>query len=136
MAKTIEEIMNDLNQFGESLNNLQPELEELSRGILSEMKSRAPVDTGALKNSIRSEITSSSLTIFMNDYGNFQNYGVGPNTIINKVEFGINPQPASPPFYMFKTRKFGLPAKAWFSLEQIKEELAQELGTQIIARTF
>ena len=68
--------------------------------IIGDMKRNAPVDTGALRNSIRGEATSNSMTIFMNDYGNFQNYGVGPspkNGTIKKVEFGISPRPSSEP---------------------------------------
>tara|TARA_R110000796_G_scaffold28582_1_gene78026 strand:+ start:146 stop:559 length:414 start_codon:yes stop_codon:yes gene_type:complete len=136
---TLQEMMNNLDQFGESLNDLQPELESLMSEIVGDMKRNAPVDTGALRNSIRGEATSNSMTIFMNDYGNFQNYGVGPspkNGTIKKVEFGISPRPSSEPFYMFKTRKFGLRAKDWFSLEEIKDQFAEELGAEIIARTF
>ena len=136
MAKTLEEMMADIGQFGESLRDLQPDIEQLMTNIVGDMKRMAPVDTGALRNSIRGEATSNSMTLYMNDYGNFQNYGVGPNSVIKKVEFGISPRPSSEPFYMFKTRKFGLNAQEWFSLEQIKEEFAQELGTEIIARTF
>lgn len=136
---TVQEMMNNLDQFGESLNDLQPELENLMGDIIGDMKRNAPVDTGALRNSIRGEATSNSMTIFMNDYGNFQNYGVGPspkNGTIKKVEFGISPRPSSEPFYMFKKRQFGLRAKDWFSLEEIKDQFAEELGTEIIARTF
>lgn len=139
---TIEEMMANLDQFGESLNDLQPELESLMADIVGDMRRSAPVaqvNGGALRNSIRGEATSNSMTIFMNDYGMFQNYGVGPspkNGTVKKVEFGISPRPSSEPFYMFKKRKFGLRARDWFSLEDIKDQFAEELGSEIIARIF
>ena len=46
--------------------------------IVTDMQMNAPVDTGALRSSIRGEATSNSMTLYMNDYGMFQNYGVGP----------------------------------------------------------
>lgn len=144
MAKTLEEMINDIGQFGESLNDLQPEIETYMNDVVAELKKDSPVDTGALRSSIRGEATSSSMTIYMNDYGQFQNYGVmGTNgtkgATPKAVEFGINPRPSSEPFYAFKKRQFGLQpyrGSGWFSLENIKEGFAEELGTEIIARTF
>ena len=136
MAITVEQMMSQLDQFGESLNDLQPDIEQLMGTIITDMKMDAPVDTGALRSSIRGEATSNSMTLYMNDYGMFQNYGVGPVSPLNPVEFGISPRPSSEPFYMFKKRILGLRAQSWFSLEQIKRDFGQELGAEIIARTF
>jgi len=140
---TLEQMINNIGQFGESLNDLQPELEQLMADIVLELKADSPVDTGALRSSIRGEATSNSLTLFMNDYGMFQNYGVGPTSKYGvgprTVEFGINPRPSSEPFYMYKKRTFGLQpyrGTGWFSLQNIQDQFAEELGTEIIARTF
>lgn len=140
---TIQEMMNNLDQFGESLNDLQPELENLMSDVVSELKRNAPVDTGALRNTIRGEATSNSATLFMNDYGMFQNYGVGPTSKMGvgprKVEFGISPRPSSEPFYMYKKRQWGLQpyrGTGWFSMENILDRFTEELGTEVIARTF
>jgi len=133
---TLDQMINNLDQFGENLNDLQPDIERLMGDILGDLRSNAPVDTGALRNSIRGEATSNSLTLYMNDYGMFQNYGVGPVSPLRKVEFGISPRPSAEPFYMFKKRVLGLRAQSWFSLEDIKEQFGAELGAEIIARTF
>ena len=140
---TLQEMINNIGQFGESLNDLQPELELLMDDVVSELKRNAPVDTGALRNTIRGEATSNSATIFMNDYGMFQNYGVGPTSKQGsgprKVEFGISPRPSSEPFYMYKKRLFGLQpyrGVGWFSMENIIDRFTEELGTEVIARTF
>jgi hypothetical protein len=143
MAKTLEEMINDIDQFGESLNDLQPDIQALMEDIVLELKANSPVDTGALRSSIRGEATSDSMTLFMNDYGMFQNYGVGPQPKMGasprKVEFGINPRPSSEPFYMYKKRKFGLQpyrGQGWFNFDNIVETFSEELGTEIIARIF
>ena len=101
------------------------------------------VNNGSLRSSIRGEATSSSMTLYMNDYGMFQNYGVGPTSKQGvgpkTVEFGVNPRPQSEPFYMYKKRSFGLQpyrGQGWFSMENIIDTFATELGTEIIARTF
>ena len=140
---TLDQMINNIGQFGESLNDLQPELEQLMADIVLELKADSPVDTGALRSSIRGEATSNSLTLFMNDYGMFQNYGVGPTSKYgvgpDQVEFGISPRPSSEPFYMYKKRTFGLApyrGTGWFSLMNIQDRFAEELGTEIIARTF
>jgi len=138
MALTVEQMMSRLDQFGVSLRDLQPDIESLIDGIVTDMKSASPVDTGALRSSIRGEATANSLTLYMNAYGNFQNYGVtaasGPS--VNRVEFGVSPRPSSEPFYAFKRRSFGLRAQDWFSVEDIKNRFGRELGQEIIARIF
>ena len=42
MAKTLEEMINDIGQFGESLNDLQPEIETLMTDVVFELKKNAP----------------------------------------------------------------------------------------------
>lgn len=140
---TLDQMISNIDRFGESLNDLQPELENIMSDVVRDLKADSPVDTGALRSSIRGEASSNSMTLYMNDYGMFQNYGVGPTSSRGpgprKVEFGINPRPSSEPFYMYKKRKFGLQpyrGTGWFSMETIIDQFTEELGSEIIARTF
>ena len=151
---TLDQMISRIDRFGESLNDLQPEIEAIRDEIVSDLKGNAPVaavNGGGLRSSIRGEATSNSLTLYMNDYGFFQNYGVnsgnGNKPAIKVPRFGISEQPRSAPFYAFKGGMFGIkpnrgnggytgPDGGWFSIEQIKEEFGEELGSEIIARTF
>lgn len=151
MAMTLAQMIGRIDQFGESLNDLQPEIEAIRDEIVLGLKSNAPFNIGDLRSSIRGEATSNSLTLYMNDYGFFQNYGVnsgnGDQPAIAVPKFGISEQPRSAPFYAFQGGMFGIkpnrgngaytgPDGGWFSLEQIKEDFGTELGAEIIARTF
>lgn len=151
---TLDQMISRIDQFGESLNDLQPEIEAIRDEIVSDLRGNAPRKSGKLISSIRGEATSNSLTLYMNDYGFFQNYGVNPapgGTMVGAIApptFGISVKPrGGNEFYSFQKRMFGLepnrgnsqyqgPDGGWFSIEQIKEEFAQELGEEIIARTF
>ena len=148
---TLQEMTRRIGQFGESLNDLQPEIEAIKDDIVSGLKSNAPFNKGGLRTSIRGEATSNSLSIFMNDYGFFQNYGVnsrnGEKPAIKVPSFGISVRPSSGDFYAFQGGMFGIkpnrgngaysgPDGGWFSLDQIKEDFGAELGAEIIARTF
>ena len=148
---TLDQMISRIDRFGESLNDLQPEIEAIRDEIVSDLKGNAPSDTGALRSSIRGEATTNSLTLYMNDYGFFQNYGVnsgnGAKPAIKVPRFGISEQPRSAPFYAFQGGMFGIkpnrgnggytgPDGGWFSIEQIKDDFGTELGAEIIARTF
>jgi len=149
---TLDQMISRIDQFGESLNDLQPEIEAIRDEIVSDLRGNAPRKSGKLISSIRGEATSNSLTLYMNNYGFFQNYGVNPaegtGVAIAPPTFGISVKPrGGNEFYSFQKRMFGLepnrgnsqyqgPDGGWFSIEQIKEEFAQELGEEIIARTF
>ena len=136
---TLQEMIGNIGQFGEALDDLQPEIQTYMDDVVRELKKDSPVDTGALRSSIRGQATSNSMTLFMIDYGMFQNYGVGPGTNPRRVEFGVNPRPSMEPFYMYKKRSFGLApyrGTGWFSLENITQQFTEELGTEIIARIF
>ena len=73
---TVEEFERSLQDFGEGLSNIQPILLNIGGRIVDEIKAGAPVDSGALRNSIKAVIEDDSLTIAMLYYGIFQNYGV------------------------------------------------------------
>ena len=149
---TLDQMISRIDRFGESLNDLQPEIEAIRDEIVSDLKGNAPSDTGALISSIRGEATSNSLTLYMNNYGFFQNYGVNPRNgekkpAIAVPKFGISVRPGSGDFYAFQGGEFGIkpnrgnsrytgPDGGWFSIEQIKDDFGTELGAEIIARTF
>jgi len=151
MAITLQEMIGRIDQFGESLNDLQPEIESIKDEIVLDLKSNAPYKEGGLRSSIRGEATSNSLSLYMNDYGIFQNYGVnsgnGAKPAIKVPRFGISERPRSGDFYAFQGGMFGIKPNrgngnyqgidgGWFSIEQIKEDFGTELGAEIIARTF
>jgi len=151
---TLDQMISRIDRFGESLNDLQPEIEAIRDEIVSDLKDNAPVakvNGGSLKSSIRGEATTNSLTLYMNDYGFFQNYGVnsgnGKTPAIRVPDFGISVRPSSAPFYAFQGGEFGIKPNrkqpksygqdgGWFSIEQIKDDFGTELGAEIIARTF
>ena len=95
---TVEEFERSLQGFGESLNNLQPILLNIGGRIVDDVKAGAPIDKGALRDSIKAVIEDDSLSISMLYYGIFQNYGVdGMNqAVANDVPtFGVTPQPTT-----------------------------------------
>lgn len=120
---TVDDFIAELEGFGQELSNISPVLQELGDRITADMKAKAPVDSGALKNSIRAVVSDNKLEIDMLYYGAFQNYGVNgtSDNIANKVQFGVTPRPTSEPFYAFKKRKFGLRPQQFFNLDLLEE---------------
>ncbi len=133
--QSIQDFENQINQFGQGLNNLDLYLLQVAGGIVDRMKQRSPVDTGALKQSIRAEVMNNTLTFKMMFYGGFQNYGVR-GTQDNKgidVEFGVQPRPSAEPFYAFKKRRFGLRNRDFFNMNDMSDEVANYLADRLIA---
>jgi len=130
---TVEEFERQLANFGESIRDLSPILDELATQITTEIRTAAPVDTGALRNSIRTFVSHNSFELTMLYYGAFQNYGVNgtQENIANRVEFGVEPRPSSEPFYGFKTRRFGLRPQSFFNITDIEDLIVSRLETQI-----
>tara|TARA_R110001632_G_scaffold183961_1_gene304039 strand:+ start:113 stop:565 length:453 start_codon:yes stop_codon:yes gene_type:complete len=145
---TTEEFERALEGFGETLGNLSPVLFDLGGQIVDEMKRNVPQDTGNLKSSIKAVIDEDSLSFQMLAYGLFQNFGVKPdyNTsskhkpfnsrfggIQNpqEVPFGVEPQPLSGNFYTYKTRKFGLPQRKFFDVDDIATIIADGVAQQL-----
>ncbi len=131
---TVEQFEEQLADFGESIRDLSPILNQIAQDVAAQIKAAAPVDTGRLKQSISAFVTANSLEITMLYYGAFQNYGVKgtEDNIANKVEFGITPRPSSEPYYAFKTRRFGLPPKRFFNLEDLQSLVAQRVETELL----
>jgi len=145
---TTEEFESALEGFGETLGNLSPILFDLGGQIVDEMKRNVPTDTGNLKSSIKAVIEEDSLSFQMLAYGLFQNFGVKPdyNTSSNhkafnsrfggiqnpqEVPFGVEPQPLSGNFYTYKTRKFGLPQRKFFDVDDIATIIADGVAQQL-----
>lgn len=124
---TVDDFIQDLNALGQELSDPQSILTEIGEQITSEMKRLAPVDSGALRNSITYTVTGDEMTINMLYYGAFQNYGVGgssssPTNLTPVPAFGII-QPTSPPYYRFRTREFGLRAQPFFNMDTITNQI-------------
>lgn len=131
---TVEQFEEQLADFGESIRDLSPILNQIAEDIADQIRQAAPVDTGALRRSIDTFVTVNSLEITMLYYGAFQNYGVNgtQDNIANRVEFGVAPRPSSEPFYAFKSRRFGLPPKRFFNLDDLQSLVAQRVETELL----
>ena len=140
---TVEEFANRLSAFGESFNDLTQILQEFGDEVTAEIKSKAPVDTGALRSSIEASATPSQLKLEMLDYGLFQNYGVagtesdpgaktsepqwgtygnkkfqfGAKTIGGDLAFGVR----------LKIARQGLKPKNFFSVATLARDLADRI---------
>ncbi len=145
---TVEEFESALEGFGETLGNLSPVLFDLGGQIVDEMKRNVPIDKGNLKSSIKAVIDEDSLSFEMLYYGLFQNFGVKPDyntktehkpfnssfggiTNPQEVPFGVEPQPLSGKFYKYKTRKFGLPRRKFFDVDEIAGMIADGVTQQL-----
>ncbi len=148
---TVEEFERALEGFGETLGNLSPVLTNIGGQIVDDMKRNVPIHSGNLKSSIKAVIDEDSLTFEMLDYGLFQNFGVKPDykqggtnkpfnsrfggitnpTEVPEEPFGVEPQPLSGKFYKYKKRKFGLPARKFFDVDQIATLIANGVADQL-----
>ena len=130
---TVEQFEEQLAGFGESIRDLNPLLDQLANEIASQIRQDAPVDTGALRNSIRTFVSNNSFELTMLYYGAFQNYGVKGTEqgTADPVAFGITPRPTNEPFYAFKTRRYGLPPRRFFDITDIEDLIVRRLETQI-----
>lgn len=148
---TVEEFERSLQGFGESLNNLQPILLNIGGRIVDDVKAGAPIDKGALRDSIKAVIEDDSLSISMLYYGIFQNYGVdGMNqAVANDVPtFGVTPQPTTGrrfgfsgqyeaiggdlPFAVRKSiYKLGIKPQSFFDVDAIAQFVADGVAEQL-----
>ena len=123
----------DLEGLGQQLSDPQSILTEVGEQITSEMKRLAPVDTGALRNSISYTVTGDQIEINTLYYGLFQNYGVNGTRSMGSiaVPFGISMRPSVEPFYAFKTRKFGLSPQTFFNLQSTTDQIADAFADAV-----
>ena len=127
-------LINKLTSIKNKLNNISQLLNESGDEIVYEMKNFAPVDTGALKASIKREVIDNKLIISGIYYGAFQNYGVsGTNDNKGrKVELGVKPRPSSGDVFKFKKRQFGLKPQQFFSVNDIGDKILNDIKKMII----
>ena len=149
MAKTVDEFIAQLEEFGQRAVDLSDILSQVGSEITTKIKADAPSDTGALKSSISFEVNQDSLTLEMLNYGVFQNYGVGGTksspVTLKRVEGGIFGIPAGTRF-RFKSLTIGgslpypvrrsivergLQAKSFFNIQDISQEVALRLEEEI-----
>lgn len=130
---TVNEFEQQLSNFGQSLEDISSILLQIAGPIVDDIKSAAPVDTGALKQSVQARVQGDSLFIEMLYYGMFQNFGVNgtEDRIADEVAFGVSPRPLTEPFYAFKQRRFGLQPKRFFDADLLTEIVADSVAQQL-----
>ena len=134
---TVDDFIADLASLGETLSDPQELLAELGDNMVTTIKANVPVDSGALRNSIRWGFNGvNAIELFMLDYGVFQNYGVMPN--YNNASYhkpftndfgGITQPKPAPEFGMgpgYRNRAFGLPARKFYDELQIQEYIGEQ----------
>ena len=151
---TVDEFERALGDFGETMSNLSPVLTQIGGRIVDQIKSGAPVDSGALRNSVKAVIENDALAIEMLYYGIFQNYGVDgmQNAPASEVpRFGV-PQPTAGRRFGFSGNyemiggdlsfgarkqiyKMGLKPQSFFNVDVIAATVADGV-TQALTREF
>ena len=151
---TVDEFERALGDFGETMSNLSPILTQIGGRIVDQIKSGAPVDSGALRNSVKAVIQDDALAIEMLYYGIFQNYGVDgmQNAPASEVpRFGV-PQPTAGRRFGFSGNyemiggdlsfgarkqiyKMGLKPQSFFNVDVIAATVADGV-TQALTREF
>lgn len=130
---TVNEFEQQLGNFGQNLEDITAILLQIAGPIVDDIKSQAPVDTGALKQSVQARVQGDSLFIEMLYYGMFQNFGVNgtEDRLAVEVPFGVSERPTSEPFYAFKQRRFGLPSRGFFDVDLITQIVADGVAQQL-----
>jgi hypothetical protein len=151
---TVDEFERALGDFGETMSNLSPVLTQIGGRIVDQIKSGAPVDSGALRNSVKAVIQDDALAIEMLYYGIFQNYGVDgmQNAPAREVPpFGV-PQPTAGRRFGFSGNyemiggdlsfgarkqiyKMGLKPQSFFNVDAIADAVANGV-TQALTQDF
>ena len=151
---TVDEFERALGDFGETMSNLSPILTQIGGRIVDDIKSGAPVDSGALRNSVKAVIENDALAIEMLYYGIFQNYRVDglQNAPAREVPpFGV-PQPTAGRRFGFSGNyemiggdlsfgarkqiyKMGLKPQSFFNVDAIADAVADGV-TQALTQDF
>jgi hypothetical protein len=124
----------------DGLENLDRELQALATEIVTEMRRDVPKNDKELMKSIKFQLDRYSFRLSMLEYGFYQNFGVsgtdgGYNTETPhkafgnsfggiKQPFGIS-KPISDGNFNYRSRKFGIPSRQFYDLEQIQNRLGQ-----------
>jgi hypothetical protein len=144
---TIEDFLDDLRGLGEALSDPQQMLANMGDDIVQHMRQNVPVDTGALKSSIRWSFKGShSIEFNMLKYGLYLNYGVKPDEFTTTPKFRsplsadfrqLREPWAEPEFGVqmgngYQKRQFGMKARQFFSQEQIRNYIQEQFLEEII----
>jgi hypothetical protein len=144
---TIEDFLDDLRGLGEALSDPQQMLANMGDDIVQHMRQNVPVDTGALKSSIRWNFKGvNSIEFSMLPYGLYVNYGVKPDEFTTTPKFRsplsadfrqLRAPWAEPEFGVqmgsgYQKRQFGMKARQFFSQEQIKNYIQEQFLEEII----
>jgi hypothetical protein len=132
------------------MQNLSPILTQIGGRLVDQVKDGAPIDSGALRQSIKAVIQDDSLAIEMLYYGIFQNYGVDgmQNAPAREVPaFGV-PQPTAGRRFGFsgdytmiggdlsfgarkQIYKMGLKPQSFFDVDAIAAAVADGVAQQL-----
>lgn len=124
----------------DEINDLDGAIQMLATELATEIRANAPVDNGDLRRSIKVNLDRYGFQLEMLAYGFYQNYGVGPQarTPFNEMPTGGQPQqpfgiqePVDLGFYQYKNRKFGLPARPFFDIQDIEDRLFETVLNNI-----
>lgn len=112
----LDELINEINDVAEGLEMAPDAIESVLREYIQKWRANAPMDTGALKRSIRLIAQGGRYGISMLDYGFYQNFGVrGTQDNLGLAVPSWSPLPPSRGAkYSFSKRRFGLPAQKFF----------------------
>ena len=147
---TVDQFESALGDFGETMQNLSPILTQIGGRLVDQVKDGAPIDSGALRQSIKAVIQDDSLAIEMLYYGIFQNYGVDgmQNAPAREVPaFGV-PQPTAGRRFGFsgdytmiggglsfgarkQIYKMGLKPQSFFDVDAIATAVADGVAQQL-----
>lgn len=147
---TVDQFESALGDFGETMSNLSPILTQIGGRLVDQVKEGAPIDSGALRQSIKAVIQDDSLAIEMLYYGIFQNYGVDgmQNAPAREVPaFGV-PQPTAGRRFGFsgdytmiggdlsfgarkQIYKMGLKPQSFFDVDAIAAAVADGVAQQL-----
>lgn len=132
---------------------MEERIKEMMRMVadaqLAYYKSNAPVDTGALRNSIRAQIEGNEIKIIYNRYGAYQDLGVqgwgtgknyapgSPFQFKDRPETGYNNMRiyGIPPQYWATEESTGLPRVTPFAVEILEEEIANAIEQIAVTTT-
>lgn len=148
MADTVNDFLDDLRELGETLQDPQQMLANMGDDIVEHMRRNVPVDTGALKSSIRWNFKGvNSIEFNMLEYGLYLNYGVKPDQFTRDPKMrrpgstdfmGLRRPWAEPEFGVTMgsgyraPREFGMMARQFFSKQQITEYIQEQFLEEII----
>jgi len=128
------DFLSALSEFGDRVSNVDNYLLSIGGQLAEQLKTDAPVDTGALRNSIQVVQQDNTLRVEMLVYGMFQNYGVAGTESafgVEEVPSIVTPPPMMSNTYQYKQRRFGIPAQNWFDVNALRDAVFNEIENRL-----